>query len=82
MRMGLRKTLLVAGLGAAAAYFLDPVSGRERRERLQVLIDGAMQKAPNLPLPIPMRSSGASAAKPRRSTKAASAATSGGASSS
>lgn len=60
-RMGLRKTLLVAGLGAAAAYFLDPVSGRERREKLQGMIDEAVQKAPNLPLPL--RSSGESTPK-------------------
>ena len=63
--MGLRKTLFVAGLGAAAAYFLDPVSGRERREKLQVLIDGAVQKAPNLPLPLPTRSSEPSTTKTR-----------------
>lgn len=33
--MGLTRTLLVAGMGAAAAYFLDPVSGRERRRKLR-----------------------------------------------
>lgn len=33
--MGLTRTLLVAGAGAALAYFLDPVSGRERREKLR-----------------------------------------------
>jgi hypothetical protein len=33
--MGLTRTLLVAGAGAALAYFLDPVSGKERREKLR-----------------------------------------------
>jgi hypothetical protein len=33
--MGLTRTLLVAGAGAALAYFLDPVSGKDRREKLR-----------------------------------------------
>jgi hypothetical protein len=33
--MRLTRTLLVVGAGAAAAYFFDPVSGRERREQLR-----------------------------------------------
>ncbi len=33
--MGLTRTLLVAGAGAALAYFLDPVSGKERRQKLR-----------------------------------------------
>jgi hypothetical protein len=33
--MGLTRTLFVAGAGAALAYFLDPVSGKERRQRLR-----------------------------------------------
>jgi len=33
--MGLTRTLLVAGAGAALAYFLDPVSGKERREKFR-----------------------------------------------
>ncbi len=33
--MGLTRTLLVAGAGAALAYLLDPVSGTERREKLR-----------------------------------------------
>jgi hypothetical protein len=33
--MGLTRTLLVAGAGAALAYFLDPVSGKERRRKLR-----------------------------------------------
>jgi hypothetical protein len=31
--MRLTRTLVVVGAGAALAYFLDPVSGRERREQ-------------------------------------------------
>lgn len=46
MGMGLRKTLLVAGLGAALAYFLDPVSGKARRDKLQQTIDEAIKKGP------------------------------------
>ena len=37
--MGLRRTIFVAGLGAAVAYFFDPVSGQVRRTKLQGLID-------------------------------------------
>ena len=33
--MGLTRTLFVAGAGAALAYFLDPVSGKERRAKLR-----------------------------------------------
>jgi len=33
--MGLTRTLLVAGAGAALAYFLDPVSGKERRRKVR-----------------------------------------------
>jgi len=29
------RTLIVAGAGAAIAYYFDPVSGRQRRVRLQ-----------------------------------------------
>jgi hypothetical protein len=32
--MGLTRTLLVAGTGAALAYFLDPVSGKDRRSKV------------------------------------------------
>jgi hypothetical protein len=39
VRMGLRRTFFVAGMGAALAYFFDPVSGQERRTKLQGLID-------------------------------------------
>jgi hypothetical protein len=37
--MGLTKTLIIAGAGAALAYFLDPVSGNERRQRLKDFVD-------------------------------------------
>lgn len=33
--MGLTRTLMVAGAGAALAYFLDPVSGKERRAKIR-----------------------------------------------
>jgi hypothetical protein len=33
--MGLTRTLLVASTGAALAYFLDPVSGGERRRKVR-----------------------------------------------
>jgi hypothetical protein len=33
--MGLTRTLLVVGTGAALAYFMDPVSGKERRAKLR-----------------------------------------------
>jgi hypothetical protein len=33
--MGLTRTLMVAGAGAALAYFLDPVSGKERRQKIR-----------------------------------------------
>jgi hypothetical protein len=37
--MGLTKNLIVLGAGAALAYFLDPVSGNERRQRLKDFVD-------------------------------------------
>lgn len=43
--MGLTRTLLVAGAGAALAYFLDPVSGQERRRKLREYWDERMQGA-------------------------------------
>ncbi|HZU19381.1 MAG TPA: YtxH domain-containing protein [Candidatus Dormibacteraeota bacterium] len=33
--MRLTRTLMVAGMGAALAYFFDPVSGKERRRQLR-----------------------------------------------
>lgn len=44
VRMGLRRTLVAAGIGAALAYFLDPVSGRERREKVSRLVDETVRK--------------------------------------
>lgn len=42
--MGLRRTLVAAGIGAALAYFLDPISGRERREKFSRLVDETVRK--------------------------------------
>jgi hypothetical protein len=47
--MGLTRTLLVAGAGAALAYFLDPVSGKDRRRRARQYWDEKMG-APARPL--------------------------------
>ncbi|HXM55959.1 MAG TPA: hypothetical protein VOB72_11270 [Candidatus Dormibacteraeota bacterium] len=41
--MGLTRTLLVAGAGAALAYFLDPVSGPERRRKVREYWDEKVQ---------------------------------------
>ena len=41
--MGLTRTLLVVGTGAALAYLLDPVSGRERRAKLRRYWDERVQ---------------------------------------
>lgn len=41
--MGLTRTLLMAGAGAALAYFLDPVSGKERRRKVREYWDDRMQ---------------------------------------
>lgn len=50
--MGLRRTLVAAGIGAALAYFLDPVSGRERRDKFSRLVDETVRKgAGNLGAP-------------------------------
>jgi hypothetical protein len=43
--MGLTRTLFVAGAGAALAYFLDPVSGKERRRKLRDYWDERIQGA-------------------------------------
>jgi hypothetical protein len=43
--MGLTRTLLVVGAGAALAYFLDPVSGKDRRDRVRRYLDERMQGA-------------------------------------
>jgi hypothetical protein len=50
--MGLRRTLVAAGIGAALAYFLDPVSGRERRDKFTRFVDETVRKgAGNLGAP-------------------------------
>jgi hypothetical protein len=41
--MGLTRTLMVAGAGAALAYFLDPVSGKERRQKVRDYWDERLQ---------------------------------------
>ena len=43
--MGLTRTLFVAGAGAALAYFLDPVSGKERRAKLRAYWEERSQGA-------------------------------------
>ena len=49
--MGLRRTIFVAGLGAAVAYFFDPVSGQERRTKLQGLLDEQLKSRSGLKPP-------------------------------
>ena len=44
--MGLTRTLMVAGAGAALAYLLDPVSGKERRSKLRQYWQERMQGEP------------------------------------
>lgn len=46
--MGLRRTIVAVGLGAALAYFLDPVSGAERRQRVQKSIEDQLNKRTGL----------------------------------
>jgi hypothetical protein len=40
----LRKLLLMAGIGAALAYFFDPDNGQGRRDKLQRQVDEAVKK--------------------------------------
>jgi hypothetical protein len=49
--MGLRRTIFVAGLGAALAYFFDPVSGQERRTKLQGVLDEQLKSRSGLKPP-------------------------------
>jgi len=42
--MGLRRTIVAVGIGAALAYFLDPVSGAERRQRVQKSVEDQINK--------------------------------------
>ena len=52
--MRLTRMLLLAGAGAAAAYFFDPISGRERREQLkQALNERSRGGLPSTPWPEP-----------------------------
>ena len=48
--MRLTRMLLLAGAGAAVAYFFDPISGRERREQLKQAVNersrGGLASAP------------------------------------
>jgi hypothetical protein len=44
--MGLTRTLMVVGTGAALAYFMDPVSGKERRDKLRQYWQERMQGEP------------------------------------
>ena len=72
--MRLTRTLLVAGAGAALAYFLDPISGRERREQAKRMwserTGGALQEAPwPEPAPPPPAESGPTVVVPE-STRA------------
>jgi hypothetical protein len=46
--MGLRRTIVAVGIGAALAYFLDPVSGAERRQRVQKSIEDQINKRTGL----------------------------------
>jgi hypothetical protein len=46
--MRLTRTLLVAGTGAAIAYFFDPVSGKERRQKVREFWEERMQGSSDL----------------------------------
>ncbi|MGH7911407.1 MAG: hypothetical protein ACREQM_05360 [Candidatus Dormibacteraceae bacterium] len=46
--MGLRRTIVAVGIGAALAYFLDPVSGAERRGRVQKTIEDQLNRRTGL----------------------------------
>jgi hypothetical protein len=48
--MGLTRTLLVVGAGAALAYFLDPASGKDRRQRVRDYWDERTKGTPADPL--------------------------------
>ena len=54
--MGLRRTIFVAGLGAAVAYFFDPVSGQARRTKMQGMIDEQLKGRSGLKPPWQQRS--------------------------
>ena len=46
--MGLRRTIVAVGIGAALAYFLDPVSGADRRQRVQKSVEEQLNKRTGL----------------------------------
>jgi hypothetical protein len=46
--MGLRRTIVAVGIGAALAYFFDPVSGAVRRQRVQNAIEDQLNKRTGL----------------------------------
>ncbi len=50
--MGLTRTLLVVGAGAALAYFLDPASGKDRRRRVREYWDERTKGTPAEPLTV------------------------------
>jgi hypothetical protein len=49
--MSLRRTIVAVGVGAALAYFLDPVSGKERRAHLQQTIDDQLTRRAGVTAP-------------------------------
>ncbi len=46
--MGLRRTIVAVGIGAALAYFFDPVSGPDRRQRVQKTVEEQLNKRTGL----------------------------------
>lgn len=46
--MGLRRTVMAVGIGAALAYFFDPVSGSDRRQRVQKTVEEQLNKRTGL----------------------------------
>ena len=49
--MSLRRTVVALGVGAALAYFFDPISGKGRRTHLQQTIDEQLLRRTGLPAP-------------------------------
>jgi hypothetical protein len=49
--MGLTRTLMVVGAGAALAYFLDPTHGKDRRRRVREYFDERVKGATATPMP-------------------------------
>ena len=46
--MGLRRTIVAVGIGAALAYFFDPVSGSDRRQKVQKTVEEQLNKRTGL----------------------------------